>query len=208
MTIAAAPAGELSALFATIWDSPDEQVVPPWFLSLASSAGNQLLAAYDGSSLVGGSWGFITPTGLHSHITGVLPAYQATGLGLSLKHAQRDWCRARGIATVTWTFDPMIARNAAFNLRKLGAVAVGYLPNFYGEMNDQFNAGQETDRLSVEWHLDGGPSLVGEPVWVPAGTHRAALRDRMLPLFDAGYIACGFTNEGYQFRKTVAPKSS
>lgn len=203
MKIVSAPADALSALFATIWDSPDEQVVPPWFLSLASSAGNQLLGAYDGSSLAGGSWGFITPGGLHSHITGVLPSYQATGLGLSLKHAQRDWCLARGITRVTWTFDPMIARNAAFNLRKLGAVAVAYLPNFYGAMNDRFNAGQETDRLSVVWHLNGSPAVAGEPVHVPVGEIRAALRDRMLPLFEDGYVACGFTDQGYQFRKRV-----
>jgi predicted GNAT superfamily acetyltransferase len=59
----------------------------------------------------------------------------------------------RGIATIRWTFDPLVRRNAFFNLHKLGAVVTDYLPDFYGEMRDDINAGDATDRLYVLWEL-------------------------------------------------------
>src|SRR5437763_17197337 len=53
-----------------------------------------------------------------------------------------------------WTTDPLIRRNAYFNLAKLGAEAPQYLVDFYGEMRDAFNAGDESDRLLIRWRLD------------------------------------------------------
>ena len=54
----------------------------------------------------------------------------------------------------TWTFDPLVRANARFNLVKLGAVAVAYLTDFYGEMQDGINAGDRSDRCAVKWELD------------------------------------------------------
>jgi predicted GNAT superfamily acetyltransferase len=90
---------------------------------------------------------------LHSYITGVLPGLEHRGVGFRLKLAQRAWCLATGIETVTWTFDPLIARNAYFNLRKLGAVAIRFARDFYGPMEDAFNAGDRTDRLLIRWEV-------------------------------------------------------
>jgi predicted GNAT superfamily acetyltransferase len=55
---------------------------------------------------------------------------------------------------MTWTFDPMIARNAYFNLRKLGCVARAFHRDYYGSMTDDFNRGERSDRLEVRWELD------------------------------------------------------
>ena len=66
---------------------------------------------------------------------------------------QRAWALARGIRVVAWTFDPLVARNAWFNLAKLGATASGYLEDFYGPMTDAINAGMASDRLLLTWRL-------------------------------------------------------
>lgn len=91
---------------------------------------------------------------LHSHITGLLPDARATGLGRALKLHQRDWARERGIERIVWTFDPLVRRNAWFNLAVLGADVVAYLPSFYGAMTDAINAGDDSDRLLVSWRVE------------------------------------------------------
>lgn len=95
---------------------------------------------------------------LHSYITGVLPRLEHRGIGFGLKMVQREWCLSSGIGTVTWTFDPLLARNAYFNLRKLGAVATRFHRDFYGPMTDAFNADDRTDRLTVRWEV-GSPRV-------------------------------------------------
>ena len=92
------------------------------------------------------------PTLQHSHMLGVLEAYRGTEAALLLKRFQRDWCLARGIRKVVWTFDPLRGVNANFNLRKLGATAKTYLPDHYGPMTG-INAGAPSDRLLAEWEL-------------------------------------------------------
>ena len=59
----------------------------------------------------------------------------------------------RGVAVIAWTYDPLISRNAYFNLAKLGARPAEYLRNFYGTMDDAINGGTETDRMLVRWEL-------------------------------------------------------
>jgi len=106
--------------------------------------------------MVGASAGFFTAPpelALHSHITGVAPGHDHRGVGFALKVHQRAWALARGLATVTWTFDPLVARNAWFNLAKLGATPTGYLEDFYGPMTDAINAGTASDRLLLTWRL-------------------------------------------------------
>jgi predicted GNAT superfamily acetyltransferase len=90
---------------------------------------------------------------LHSHITGVAPGGQHRGIGFALKVHQRAWARARDVNAIGWTFDPLVARNAWFNLAKLAAMADTYLEDFYGPMTDGINAGMESDRLWLWWNL-------------------------------------------------------
>jgi predicted GNAT superfamily acetyltransferase len=75
-------------------------------------------------------------------------------VGFALKEHQRAWALANGIRKVTWTFDPLVRRNAHFNLQKLGATAAEYHERFYGAMMDGINAGDESDRLLIVWNLD------------------------------------------------------
>ncbi|MGH2627510.1 MAG: GNAT family N-acetyltransferase, partial [Anaerolineales bacterium] len=91
---------------------------------------------------------------LHSDMLAVLPDRQKRGLGLRLKRAQREEALSRGIKIVTWTFDPLQARNANLNLRRLGAVGFEFLENFYGLTTSSLHHGLPTDRLMVRWDLE------------------------------------------------------
>ena len=136
---------------------------------------------------------------LHSHATGVAPTVRGSGVGFALKQHQRAWALSHGIRQVTWTFDPLVRGNARFNLVKLGAVAVSYLVDFYGQMQDGINAGDRSDRCTVRWELDAprtlaalegvapGQSASGGTVLLAAGPDdRPTLRD-----FDGSAIRSG-----------------
>jgi predicted GNAT superfamily acetyltransferase len=90
---------------------------------------------------------------LHSHIAGVTSRLRGRHIGFALKTHQRAWAVGRSVNLIRWTFDPLIRRNAIFNLCKLAVRPHRYLPNFYGPMTDGINAGDETDRLLVDWRL-------------------------------------------------------
>jgi predicted GNAT superfamily acetyltransferase len=91
---------------------------------------------------------------LHSHATCTAPGLGSRGIGLVLKWHQRRWCLDRGLRTVEWTYDPLVARNGWFNLTKLGARAVAYEIDFYGRMPTAIERGEESDRCLVRWTLD------------------------------------------------------
>jgi len=182
-------------VIAEIWGEQATALASPELLRAYLHYGNPVLGAFDGPSLCGVSIGFLAPRDdihLHSHITGVRSSHQRSGVGFALKLAQRDWCLANGIDVVTWTFDPMLSRNAYFNLRKLAGVADAFLPDFYGEMADALNRGERSDRLQVRWRV--GSERVcravqstprnGESVdverWVPIPEDYADLRRRDL----------------------------
>ncbi len=82
-----------------------------------------------------------------------MPAGLGRSVGFALKVHQRAWCLRRDVRVIAWTYDPLIRRNAYFNLVKLGARPVEYLRNFYGVMDDVINGGTETDRMLVHWDL-------------------------------------------------------
>lgn len=92
-------------------------------------------------------------THLHSHMTAVLESVRDKSIGTLLKRDQRLWAIDNGIETITWTFDPLVRRNARLNLIKLGADVSEYLVNFYGAMQDQLNHGDDSDRLMAAWHV-------------------------------------------------------
>src|SRR5262245_30448075 len=146
---------EAATLLDGIWGTGDEHVVDPGTMRALAHVGGYVAGAYDGDTLVGASVGFFAADGhLHSHVTGIAAEQQGRGIGRAVKLHQRDWALARGRTAISWTFDPLIARNAYFNLHSLGATVVDYLPDFYGAMDDGVNAGDATDRLYVVWALD------------------------------------------------------
>jgi len=133
-------------------------ILPAEALTALAHAGGQVSAALRGEQLVGATAAFIGladdgEVHLHSHVTGVVDGADGRGVGRALKWHQRAWCLQRGIGRVRWTFDPLIRRNAVFNLVVLGARAVAYTEDRYGRMRDARNAGAPTDRLLVDWDL-------------------------------------------------------
>jgi predicted GNAT superfamily acetyltransferase len=146
-------------LFEEVWRPAEGQPSPVTgeLLRALAHAGSYVVGAYAGTRMVGASAGFFTAPpdpALHSHITGVAPQGQHHGIGFALKVHQRAWALARGVPVIVWTFDPLVARNAWFNLAKLGATPTAYLEDFYGPMTDAINAGMASDRLLLTWKLD------------------------------------------------------
>ena len=147
-------------LFAGIWGREQGPPMPANLLRALVSAGSYVAGAYEGHQMLGAAAGFWGPPdhpALHSHIAGVAVSARHRDLGFALKLHQRAAALAHGVPVVNWTFDPLIARNAHFNLRKLGGRAVGYAVNYYGDMPDAVNAGDETDRILLRWEL-GSPA--------------------------------------------------
>lgn len=148
----------VSELFDRVWGAGDQPVMPANLLHAVTHAGNYLAGAFSDGKLVGGAFGFLGKgergVFLHSHMTGVDPTVQRSGIGFALKLHQRAWAMARGLRRVEWTFDPLVRRNGYFNLVKLGAEIVDYHVNFYGDMPDGINSGDESDRVLVSWELD------------------------------------------------------
>jgi predicted GNAT superfamily acetyltransferase len=145
-------------LLATIWALPDGQLpVAPALLRALEHSGNYVAGAFVDGRLVGSSVAWLGRRGdeliLHSHITGIAPDCQGAHIGYTLKQHQREWALVRGVAIIEWTFDPLIRRNAYFNLARLGATIVGFEEDLYGPMDDPMNAGEATDRAAVRWDL-------------------------------------------------------
>lgn len=143
-------------LFGEIWRRSGSPPLTLELLRALTKAGNYVGGAYADGRLVGACVGFFhapEEDSLHSHIAGVAPDAAGRNVGFALKLHQRAWAIARGVREVAWTFDPLVARNAWFNLTKLGARATEYLPNFYGPMDDGINGRDESDRLLVRWRL-------------------------------------------------------
>ena len=150
---------DVVTVFESIWGRTDEPPLNTDTLKALAHSGNYVAGAFLDDRMVGALVGWLGgyPGGelhMHSHILGVLPGSQTHGLGFELKQHQRRWCLERGVKTIEWTTDPLVRRNAYFNLSKLGAEAPEYLVNFYGEMRDGINAGEESDRLLIRWRLE------------------------------------------------------
>jgi len=141
------------ALQRAVWGEGD-QPDPADLMLAVQSEGGLVGGAFVGGALVGYVFGFPTREAhiQHSHRLAVLPQARGLGLGLRLKRYQRDWCLARGITRVRWTFDPLRSVNATLNIHRLGAEAGTYLPDLYGEMAG-INRGLGSDRLMADWDL-------------------------------------------------------
>jgi predicted GNAT superfamily acetyltransferase len=160
------------ALQRRVWAMPDDmEVVPLHMLMPIQRHGGLLLGAFEGEELVGFVFGYLgrTETGRFkhcSHMMGVLPGYQGSGIGYRLKVAQAAFALDQGYDLVTWTYDPLQSRNAYLNIHKLGAVCQTYIADFYGPMIDGLNVGLPSDRFEVAWWIDSARvvrRLAGQP---------------------------------------------
>ena len=147
------------------------QLPPREVMTALAHSGNVPLGAYDGDRLVGFvlGWAGVDEGGLHvhSHMLAALPERRHRGVGYALKLGQRAQALGQDIHVARWTFDPLVARNAWFNLGKLGALADRFGRAFYGEMSDEINRGDRTDRLVVRWDLDPDPAPRTGPEGLP-----------------------------------------
>lgn len=160
-----------ATLFDTVWSQDNGSHMPLGLLRAISFSENYVAGAFSGEELIGAVSGFRGGSAeephLHSHILGVLPDGRSRTVGYALKHHQRAWALAHGLTSIVWTFDPLVAKNAYFNLTKLGAGAGNYMTNFYGKMDDAQNFGEESDRLVVHWRLESPKAITasrGEPM--------------------------------------------
>ncbi len=151
-----------------VWPGDETEIVPAHLLITAAHNGGLVLGAFDNVGanrdsplLVGFVFGFpgleSLPDGPHpkhcSHMMGVLPSHRDSGLGFALKRAQWQMVRHQGLSRITWTYDPLLSRNAQLNIAKLGAVCNTYLRSQYGDMRDGLNAGLPSDRFQVDWWI-------------------------------------------------------
>ena len=116
----------------------------------ASKAGNYVGGAFQGEELVGASLAFFGPpaaAAMHSHVTAVMAGLRSRSLGFVIKQHQRAWALRHGATQVSWTYDPLCRRNAYFNLSNSAPPRSNTCLNFYGQMTDAINAGDESDRL-------------------------------------------------------------
>jgi predicted GNAT superfamily acetyltransferase len=146
----------------TVFALPEIELSPVRHFVVTKNAGGFILGAFCSGELIG--FVLSVPAFLrgekafYSHMTAVRADFQSHGVGARLKWSQRLRALELGVEYLRWTFEPWKARNAYFNLEKLGAVVKEYQPNFYGtdySTAAQTNSkiGLASDRLFAEWHL-------------------------------------------------------
>ena len=202
-----------------VWGFSERDVVPSQMYVVAAKIGGQVLGAFVGDIMAGFVLAYPGIRDgmpyLHSHMAAVLPEFRDLGIGRQLKLAQRKDALDRGLSVIEWTFDPLQARNAYFNICRLGAIARRYIPDVYGSTTSPLHAGLPTDRLVAEWHLDSdrvagilserepNRQVNAERVTVlldEASPERSAetqttARERFRALFAAGYVVTWFERQ-------------
>ncbi len=138
----------------TVWGEDDPADNSDIMLAIQHEGG-LVAGAFVEGRMLGFLFGFPTsqPHIQHSHRLAVHPDARGLGLGVKLKWYQRDWCLARDITSVRWTYDPVRRINASLNINRLGATSGTYHCDYYGKM-EGINAGVASDRLLAEWDLN------------------------------------------------------
>ena len=146
------------------WGTSVESLVPAQMMFTIIQSGGHVLAAFDGERMVGVLIGLLaasdTPArdylNVYSKRMVVLPEYRGQGIAQDLKFKQLDCAIAQGINCIIWTYDPLLAVNAHFNIRKLGTTAHEYVINYYGQDVDEYGLSilGASDRLIVQWNAD------------------------------------------------------
>ena len=142
----------------TIWGYADHEVYPLRLFVTLGRIGGHVIGAF---TATGELVGFVASMPAwhkgtryyHSLSLGVLPSHENRGLGLALKLKQRAEALRAKITRIEWTFDPLRAKNAFFNIVRLGSVVGRYSPDHYGPLESRLQQGLPSDRLVCEWWL-------------------------------------------------------
>lgn len=220
---------EAISIFDRTWpiDGGGTEITPNFMQALVHNE-CYLSGVFLDQRMVGAAFGFIGMEGgfhLHSHMAAVLEGERDLNLGTKLKLHQYQWAQEKGLPFITWTFDPLVKRNAKLNLLKLGVEITGYFPDFYGVMIDSHNAGDRSDRLMAKWaitsqgpkpRLEQGELTSGQlAIEIPPDIVeirkvdieqnlkiRMQVRESFLKAFEDGYFVSGFSDRlGYILSK-------
>jgi chorismate synthase len=203
-----------------IWGPTFNEVVPRTILLIVGKLGGIVAGAFEDDRLIGFVFGL---TGLKdgrlvhwSDMLAVDPACRDHGIGRQLKAFQRDAVVARGVTEMYWTYDPLVARNAHFNINRLGAEIVEYVPDMYGTTGSALHGNVPTDRFVVRWGLTESPvqaretrpgdlrvSIPGVADAAATAEWRARTRADFLAAFADGYRVVGFARDGDQAYYTL-----
>jgi predicted GNAT superfamily acetyltransferase len=138
-------------LFSRVWAAPQAPPMPHDIMGSLVHAGGRVHAAFREGRLVGAAvavFGPLAGAWCYSLIAGVSPDAEGAGIGLALKLAQRAWALQAGADRMIWTFDPLLRRNATFNISRLGGVGTEYLAPVKG--HQMAKAALETAVLDAE----------------------------------------------------------
>lgn len=156
------------------WGRSFSDIVPVSMLGIAVKMGGICLGAFaSGGAMLGFVFGVTGPRDgelAHwSHMLAVRGEARNAGIGRHLKFAQREAVSEMGVETLYWTFDPLVARNAHFNLNRLGATVADFIPDMYGTSDSDLHR-LGTDRFVARWSLKGGAEGEASPLGGLAGT--------------------------------------
>ncbi|MEV0083639.1 hypothetical protein [Saccharopolyspora sp. NPDC050642] len=136
------------------YQNPDVGLSPPLLTGLLRNGGSAVGAVAADGTLLGFAYGMRGGDGEgmyhYSQAAVVAPESQGLGLGRRLKLAQAAVARDTGMRFMRWSYDPLISRNAHFNLDVLGALGRWYVDDFYLH--------ERSDRVVVEWDLERPPT--------------------------------------------------
>ena len=233
---------ELSAcvsLQKQIWGYADHEVYPLRLFVTVGKIGGHVLGAFTPDDK---QVGFVAAMPAwrdgkhyyHSLSLGVLSGHENQGLGRALKLKQREIALKANVSRIEWTFDPMRAKNAFFNIVRLGAIARRYLPDHYGPVESRLQQGLPSDRLVCEWWLAAPRvrrALQGKPprpaekklaaeVAIPidfkslveadpseARALQSAVRKRFQKHFARGLVITGFVRDAKSARYILHPSA-
>ncbi|MCX6427230.1 MAG: GNAT family N-acetyltransferase [Actinobacteria bacterium] len=155
------------AILDEVWPGEDGTQITANLLQAMLHNGTYLAGAFFADEIIATAFAFpgvseSKELHLHSHMAAVKEKFRNRNIGSALKLHQKNWALEHGFKTITWTFDPLVRRNAKLNIIKLGVQVFDYFEDFYGDLPDALNAGDPTDRVMAHWDLIGNHSaLVG-----------------------------------------------
>ena len=148
------------------WGHGFAERVPGAILRVAQKVGGVAAGAFDDRGrLMGFAFGMTGPRyGALVHWSDMLAVRaeaRGTGVAAALKHFQREAVQQVGAQRMIWTADPLVARNAHFNINHLGALPAEYIENMYGaHTGSVLHGAMPTDRAVYHWSLQHADAFV------------------------------------------------